>query len=41
VKMAPGKYYNLTYTWGWRIHPPRVQVSENALKSLGGQTLVQ
>jgi hypothetical protein len=41
VKMAPGKYYNLTYTWGWRIHPPRVQVSENALKSLAGKTLVQ
>jgi len=28
LKMAPGKYYNLTYTWGWRMHPPRVQVSE-------------
>ncbi|MCA1592405.1 MAG: hypothetical protein LC754_07095 [Acidobacteria bacterium] len=32
IKMAPGKYYNLTYTWGWRMHPPRVQVSENANK---------
>ena len=41
VKMAPGKYYNLTYHWGWRIHPPRVQVTENALKVVGGQTLVQ
>jgi hypothetical protein len=41
VKMAPGKYYNLTYHWGWRIHPPRVQVTENALKVVAGQTLVQ
>lgn len=32
IKMAPPKYYNLTYTWGWRIHPPRVQVMENAGK---------
>ncbi|MGV6852768.1 MAG: hypothetical protein ACWA5R_11415 [bacterium] len=32
IKESKGKYYNLTYTWGWRIHPPRVQVSENALK---------
>lgn len=41
VKHAPAKYYNLTYTWGWRIHPPRVQVMENALKSVGGKTLPQ
>jgi hypothetical protein len=41
IKMAPGKYYNLTYTWGWRIHPPRVQVSENAFKVVGGKTLIQ
>jgi len=41
LKMSLGKYYNLTYTWGWRIHPPRVQVSENALKSAGGKNLVQ
>lgn len=32
IKMAPGKYYSLTYTWGWRDHPPRVQVTENACK---------
>ncbi len=32
IKMAPPKYYNLTYTWGWRMHPPRVQVMENAGK---------
>jgi len=30
VKENKGKYFNLTYTWGWRIHPPRVQVAENA-----------
>lgn len=46
IKMAPGKYFNLTYTWGWRMHPPRVQVFENANKkiSLEGEppkTLVQ
>lgn len=32
IKMAPPRYYNLTYTWGWRLHPPRVQVMENASK---------
>ncbi len=35
VKENKGKYFNLTYTWGWRIHPPRVQVAENALKTAG------
>ncbi|MFZ4700447.1 MAG: hypothetical protein ACOYMG_10405 [Candidatus Methylumidiphilus sp.] len=34
MKMPPGKYYNLSYTWGWREHPPRVQVSENVSKKL-------
>ncbi|PZR81053.1 MAG: hypothetical protein DLM68_18420, partial [Hyphomicrobiales bacterium] len=32
LKMAPPAYFNLTYTWGWRQHPPRVQVMENANK---------
>lgn len=32
VKMAPGENYNLVYTWGWRMHPPRVQVMEKATK---------
>jgi len=32
VKMTPGRYFNLSYTWGWRWHPPRVQVTENATK---------
>jgi hypothetical protein len=39
IAMTPGKYYNLTYHWGWRIHPPRVQVVENARKMIGGKTL--
>jgi hypothetical protein len=34
VKMPPGKYLNLSYTWGWRRHPPRVQVIENSLKQV-------
>ncbi|PKM13218.1 MAG: hypothetical protein CVV13_02240 [Gammaproteobacteria bacterium HGW-Gammaproteobacteria-3] len=42
IKESKGKYYNLTYTWGWRIHPPRVQVTENALKTTpDGTTLPQ
>jgi hypothetical protein len=39
IAMTPGKYYNLTYHWGWRVHPPRVQVSENARKMIQGKTL--
>lgn len=35
IKQTYGKHYNLTYTWGWRIHPPRVQVTENATKMAG------
>jgi hypothetical protein len=30
VKMPPPMYHNATYTWGWRQHPPRVQVIESA-----------
>ena len=43
IKENMGKYFNLTYTWGWRIHPPRVQVIENATKTAGedGWTLPQ
>ncbi|SFO01851.1 hypothetical protein SAMN04487859_11374 [Roseovarius lutimaris] len=29
MKMPPARFWNLTYHWGWRIHPPRVQVVEN------------
>lgn len=32
IRMAPPQYYNLTYTWGWRNHPPRAQATENAHK---------
>jgi len=42
IKETYGKHYNLTYTWGWRIHPPRVQVSENANKTIpNGMTLLE
>lgn len=41
IKMAQGKYYNLSYHWGWRRHPPRVQVTENARKVVAGKTLAQ
>ncbi|RMF17121.1 MAG: hypothetical protein D6757_01700 [Alphaproteobacteria bacterium] len=34
VKMAPAKFFNLTYHWGWRIHPTRIQAIENASKIL-------
>lgn len=36
INHPAGKYFNLIYTWGWRIHPPRVQATENALKEAGG-----
>lgn len=46
MKMPKGKYYNLSYSWGWREHPPRAQVTENAGKKLPNangepRTLVQ
>ncbi len=34
IKMAPSPYLNLVYTWGWRMHPPRAQVMENAGKTI-------
>jgi len=34
IKMPPGRYLNLIYTWGWRFHPPRIQVMENAGKAI-------
>jgi hypothetical protein len=34
IKMAPAKYFSLSYTWGWRWHPPRIQVVENATKKV-------
>lgn len=32
IKQSLGKYWSLAYQWGWRIHPPRVQVVENSTK---------
>ena len=32
LKMAPPQFFNLTYTWGWRVHPPRAQAIENGEK---------
>ncbi|MEM1204677.1 MAG: hypothetical protein AAGN66_15730 [Acidobacteriota bacterium] len=34
IRMPPAKYLNLIYTWGWRMHPPRIQSTENALKKI-------
>lgn len=39
LKMTPGKYLNLIYAWGWRMHPPRIQSSENAGKSFPSKPL--
>ena len=36
MKMPPSRFWNLTYHWGWRKHPPRVQVVENMNVKLGG-----
>ncbi len=41
IKMAPGEYYKLIYTWGWREHPPRVQVMDDANGVVAGKTLAQ
>jgi len=39
LKMSKGKYFNLTYHWGWRVHPPRIQVIGNARATINGRTL--
>ncbi len=41
IKMAPAKYFSLSYTWGWRWHPPRIQVLENATKKVGDKNLLE
>jgi hypothetical protein len=41
IKMAPAKHFNLSYTWGWRWHPPRIQVIENATKRVGKLTTLE
>ncbi len=39
IEMPPARYWKLTYHWGWRIHPPRVQVIENSLQNVMGMYL--
>ncbi|MDA3876473.1 MAG: hypothetical protein PF483_05240, partial [Halothiobacillus sp.] len=41
IAMAPHRYYNLTYNWGWRNHPPRIQAVEKATKQVAGKNIVQ
>ena len=41
IKEPPARFFNLIYTWGWRNHPGRVAVMENALKIAMGKTLPQ
>ncbi|MEE9413354.1 MAG: hypothetical protein V3V22_09925 [Methylococcales bacterium] len=41
MNMSKGMYFNLTYHWGWRQHPPRVQVQENCLKVIAGKSIPQ
>lgn len=41
IKMPPAKYWHLTYTWGWRWHPPRVQTTDRATKKILNKTLVR
>ncbi|GIX17909.1 MAG: hypothetical protein KatS3mg119_2095 [Rhodothalassiaceae bacterium] len=38
---APGRFYNLTYHWGWRIHPTRIQAVENGLKTVGPKNIIE
>jgi len=39
--MPPGRFFSLTYHWGWRIHSPRIQALENSRKAPGGKNIVQ
>ncbi len=41
IHQPPGKFWNLNYTWGWRRHPGRVEVMENARKVVMGKPLPQ
>ena len=40
MRMPPHRYWNLTYNWGWRIHPPRIQAAEKAIKAPMGRNIV-
>ncbi len=37
MKMPPARFWNLSYHWGWRNHPPRVQVTENVRATIAGK----
>lgn len=41
IDMPPGRFYNLTYHWGWRNHSPRIQAVENDRKAPGGKNIVE
>lgn len=41
LKQSPGRYFNGIYTWGWRVHPGRVQFMENQNKAALGHNLLQ
>lgn len=41
IKQPPARFWSLVYDWGWRHHPGRIAVAENALKVAAGKTLPQ
>lgn len=41
IKQSPGRFFNGIYTWGWRVHPGRVQFMENQNKAALGHNLLQ
>ncbi|MCC6923827.1 MAG: hypothetical protein IT525_12325 [Nitrosomonas sp.] len=40
IAMPPARQYKLTYHWGWRKHPPRIQALENGLAKELGVSLI-
>ncbi|MDH5479806.1 MAG: hypothetical protein OEX11_03495 [Nitrosomonas sp.] len=40
IAMPPARQYKLTYHWGWRKHPPRIQALENGLGKEMGVNLI-
>jgi len=41
LAMPPHRYWNLNYNWSWRVHPPRIQAIEKAVKAPMGKNIVQ
>lgn len=43
IKQPPARFFNLTYHWGWRLHPPRVQAHENLARGfvVNGQPVLR